>query len=95
MVGNQIIMTAIPVDDLTELIAKAVRVEMSKLYSTTEPEAVKLITEKELCGYLGISLPTAIRYRVKGMIPFIQIGSSIRYDVNAVVKALTVNEKRK
>jgi excisionase family DNA binding protein len=55
----------------------------------------KPITTRELCEYLGITEPTVIRWRKKGKIPFLQIGSAIRFDKQAVVKALEKkNEKR-
>jgi excisionase family DNA binding protein len=48
----------------------------------------KPITASELCRYLNISLPSLIRWRKKGRVPFLQIGGSIRYDRAAVVAAL-------
>lgn len=48
----------------------------------------KPITAPELCRYLNISLPTLIRWRKKGKIPFLQIGGSIRYDKASVIAAI-------
>src|SRR5690606_11936464 len=54
----------------------------------------KPITQKELCDYLSITEPTVIRWRNKGKIPFMKIGSAIRYDINAVTAALEANNKK-
>ena len=58
------------------------------------PNQEKPISGKELCGYLGITLPTLIRYRNKGKIPSIKIGSKIMYNKDDVVKALENKSKR-
>jgi excisionase family DNA binding protein len=51
------------------------------------------ITTKQLCQFLGITEPTVIRWRKKGKIPYIQIGSALRYDKEAVLLALSENKK--
>ena len=51
------------------------------------------IDTKELCKRLAITEPTVIRWRKKGKIPYLTIGSSIRYDWNAVLTALQVQKK--
>ncbi|HEY0055410.1 MAG TPA: helix-turn-helix domain-containing protein [Pedobacter sp.] len=62
--------------------------------SEPKPEP-KLTGQKELCAFLNLSEPTIIRWRQKGKIPYLQIGSAIRYDLNAVVSALEVGNKKK
>lgn len=52
----------------------------------------EIIDTKELLLRLSLSEPTVIRYRQKGVIPFLQIGNAIRYDYQKVLEAL---EKRK
>ena len=51
------------------------------------------IDTKELCKRLAITEPTVIRWRKKGKIPYLTIGSSIRYDWNAVLTALQAQKK--
>ncbi|MEJ5994965.1 helix-turn-helix domain-containing protein [Pedobacter sp. Du54] len=81
--------------------------EMQSAFSEMFAEAVKLLPAKETAAapyivsgdelktQLGVTIQTVIRWRKKGKIPFLQLGSSIRYDLNEVVKALEVNSKRK
>ena len=55
---------------------------------------MKPVNQKELCAFLGLSEPTVIRWRKKGVIPSMKIGSAIRYDVNKVIEALEVRDKK-
>lgn len=52
---------------------------------STKGRSEKLLTGKELMQILSISETTLIRNRKNGVIPFIQIGKSIRYDLNEVI----------
>jgi excisionase family DNA binding protein len=51
------------------------------------------VNTKQLCEFLGVTEPTIIRWRKKGKIPFLQIGSSIRFNLPAVIAALEVKKK--
>jgi excisionase family DNA binding protein len=51
------------------------------------------ISTKELISFLDITEPTLIRWKKKGKIPFLQIGSRILYQKSAVLAALE-NKKR-
>lgn len=75
-------------DELRQLFCEAVK-SIVPITNPTTSLPSKLATEKELCEFLNISAPTAIRYRQKGKIPFVQIGVTIRYDLIEVVKALS------
>lgn len=49
----------------------------------------EIISPDELCKRLGISIPTQIRYRKKGILPWLEIGDQIiRYDWDRVLDAL-------
>lgn len=56
------------------------------------PQVSEIIDRDTLCARLGISLPTAIRYTQKKTIPVIRIGTTVRYDWQAVLKALQKNK---
>lgn len=53
-----------------------------------------IMTGGELCKNLDVTIQTLIRWRHKGKIPYLQIGSSIRYDFNKVLDALDVSKKK-
>lgn len=48
----------------------------------------QLITEKELCEYLKISLRHAVTLRQRRLIPHLRLGYSVRYNLPDVEKAL-------
>jgi hypothetical protein len=62
--------------------------------NTVAPSSAEIIDEDTLCTRLNITHPTAGRWRKKGKIPFLQIGSSIRYNWATVLTALE-NRKSK
>jgi excisionase family DNA binding protein len=63
---------------------------LKEMLSSREPAtaSTRPVSTKELCAYLGVSVPTVIRWRKKEVIPFFTIGSAVRFDVTKVVKAL-------
>jgi hypothetical protein len=61
--------------------------QQAPLTSSSLPPT-EVINEEVLCQRLGITHPTAIRWRQRGKIPFLQIGSAIRYDWQNVLKSL-------
>jgi excisionase family DNA binding protein len=63
--------------------------EAIKVLPTNEPSPLPTInTGEELCKQLGVTIQTLIRWKHKGNVPFMQIGSSIRYDLNKVLQTL-------
>ncbi len=53
----------------------------------------RIVDAKELQEILGISEASLIRYKKKGIIPFLKIGGSYRYNVDRVLKSLEVIKK--
>lgn len=74
--------------ELQAIIIDAVSACLQHKEPAKQATVGKPVTTEELCKHLNISKPTALRYRKKGKIPFIQIGGAIRYDLNAVIAAL-------
>lgn len=61
---------------------------------TPSDTPAEIINEDTLCSRLDITHPTAGRWRKKGKIPFLQVGSAIRYNWPIVITALE-NKKSK
>lgn len=76
--------------EIKELLLNTTSREIHQSSQSTE-----IIDTETLCSRLNITEPTAIRHRKRGLIPFLQIGSSVRYDWHAVVKALENKKKIK
>ncbi len=62
--------------------------ETINIIRTVPDKQIEIIDRKELLKRLSITEPTAIRWGKRGIIPEIHIGSNIRYNWPAVVKAL-------
>ena len=76
-----------PFEVINEKLDQLLQQQQAPLVATpTIP--IEVINEEELCKRLGITHPTAIRWRQRGKIPYLRIGSAIRYDWHKVVKAL-------
>lgn len=79
---------------LEEIIAKALSNHLPSAGSIEGPkEPIEIINSETLCKRLDISEPTIIRMRKQKKIPWLQIGTAIRYDFHAVVKALENKKK--
>ena len=82
----------------TPEVRQMFRDELTKFFpeSQTPNQLLKpdIITGEELCKKLDVTIQTLIRWRQKGKIPYLQIGSSIRYDLNKVLDAIEVGKKK-
>jgi|SRR5690606_36342542 len=93
--GNTSILITLSQDELCNIIQDSVKnvIVNSTCYKQHENTLQsEIIDTKELIARLRLSEPTIIRYRKKGIIPYLQIGSAIRYEYQKVLEAL---EKRK
>jgi hypothetical protein len=74
---------------------KAIAIEMYSLaaeHFQVQPAKSRpdIMTGEQVCVKLDINIQTLTRWRKKGKIPYLQIGSAIRYDFNKVVAAIEV-----
>ncbi len=81
-------------EEFKELAFKMVRLAIESLPAGNTVPKPEIMTGEQVCEKLSITIQTLMRYRQKGKIPFIQIGSSIRYDFNKVIEALEVTSKK-
>lgn len=59
-----------------------------------ETPQIEIINSREIRKRLDISEPTLIRWRRKGRIPYLSIGSAIRYDWHKVLEAISSDNKK-
>lgn len=69
-------------EDLQNLIRDAVKAELSV------KNRKKLVTSKELCKELDISLSTLNNWKAANKIPFKQLGKRIYYNLDEVVASM-------
>lgn len=75
------------------LISEAIDERLAKI-PVIQPEVKEIVDNDVLCKRLNVSESTIARMRKRRQIPFMQIGGVIRYDYNAVVKALENKNKK-
>jgi excisionase family DNA binding protein len=86
--GGQMILFPISLDDLENLIRRCVKAEMASRSQPSLAAEGDILDSKELCREFNISLPTLIKYRTAGQIPFFRIGSRLRFRRSEVLEAL-------
>lgn len=75
--------------EFQELLDGAVKVAIEKHFNyIPSPISEQPVNTKEICSFLDVTEPTLIRWRKKGKIPFLQVGSRILYQKAAVLAAL-------
>jgi excisionase family DNA binding protein len=83
----------IPLDELLNRFEKIIDSKVNTALGMGSQESLsnEPVTSKELAKFLKVTEQTISTYRKKGQIPFIEIGSAIRFNLNSVVKALEKN----
>lgn len=78
--------------DLDQLLKRAVFQAIGELRETDlpkpKPEPEKLYTTAEACELLRCSRPTLHRWKRDGLIPFVRIGTNIRYKESDLKKLI-------
>ncbi len=70
---------------LTTAIAEAVAARLAN--------TPRLVDRNALARLIGVSVPTIERLQREGKIPIVRAGARVLYDTNAVIAALSKNEK--
>jgi hypothetical protein len=76
------------------LMLEAVQFAVNSIPQREPTKEAQIITGEDLSKKLGVTIQTLIRWRQKGKIPFLQIGNSIRYDLNKVLDSLEAKKSR-
>jgi excisionase family DNA binding protein len=87
-----VIITGITYGELETLIENSIK-RILAAHNIERPPEMEIIDTKEVCKRLAITEPTVLRWRKKKKIPYLNIGSAIRYNWPEVVKALE-NKRR-
>ena len=83
-------------EDLDAVISESFQAILSKFTANISvPSSIEIIDGVELRKRLGITETTLIRYKKKGQIPYLKVGSSLRYNWFAVVQALEMKKSKR
>lgn len=78
---------------LTDSVAsKLIEIIQEKMIEKIQ--TIELIDGEEMCNRFGITLGTLQKWRDRKEIPYIQIGSVIRYDFNKIIQLKETKRKR-
>jgi len=56
--------------------------------SNSQTASKRLTSLKELADYLGCSVPTAMRIKKSGRIPYVQVGRTLIFETDKITAAL-------
>ena len=87
---HKIILSLIELSELLGQMRVIIKEEVAAGLSNSSDtgKREKPITTKELCDYLSITEPTVIRWKAKGKIPYFNIGTAVRFNLQDVLKSL-------
>ncbi|MBL0201315.1 MAG: helix-turn-helix domain-containing protein [Chitinophagaceae bacterium] len=87
---DKIILSPIELSELLDSFRGVIKEEIEAYATLISREGINTppLTTKELCAYLRVTEPTIIRWKTKGKIPFYNIGTSVRFNLKDVLKAL-------
>lgn len=73
---------------LEEFSKKLLQDFISNMPTAKTPLQAEIIDVEELCRRLAISVPTQIRWRKKGKLPYLMIGDQVRFNWSEVIEKL-------
>ena len=85
--SSKLVLIPVSLGELQELIATAVQAVMVEFLGK-DKEGEKIMDSAEVCKEFGMSIPTLIKYRKEGLIPFFNIGNRVRFKRKLVHEAL-------
>ncbi|WP_158093858.1 helix-turn-helix domain-containing protein [Algoriphagus ratkowskyi] len=73
---------------ISESVTKAISIAFAGISQSRAGKQAEIIDTNEICQRLNLSEPTIVRWRDKGKIPCLRIGTNIRYDWGKVLEAI-------
>jgi excisionase family DNA binding protein len=100
---QNVILTSIPLKELTDLLQEIVKVEMAQFVPQPHPQPIAaqhtdLLTRKEAAQLLGVSLPTLHRWTQQHVLTGYRINTRVRYkraEVEQGLKTICVHNQKK
>ncbi|RYY00248.1 DNA-binding protein [bacterium] len=84
----------IPLDEVIEIfkveIKSAIAEAINQVHSVEDANvSEQLLTRKEACDLLGISLPTLAKHIASGKLPYSRIGKKVLFDKSTLLSSLS------
>jgi excisionase family DNA binding protein len=84
---QNVILTPLSIEQLQNFINDAVKTGFEQT-KTQEPERTNLLTRKQVCELLNITLPTLWEWQRNGTITAYKVGTRLRFKENEVMNTL-------
>jgi excisionase family DNA binding protein len=84
---QNVILTPLSIEQLQNFINDAVKTGFEQT-KTQEPERTNLLTRKQVCNLLNITLPTLWEWQRNGTITAYKVGTRLRFKENEVMSTL-------
>jgi excisionase family DNA binding protein len=84
---QNVILTPLSIEQLQNFINDAVKTGFEQT-KTQEPERTNLLTRKQVCSLLNITLPTLWEWQRNGTITAYKVGTRLRFKENEVMSTL-------
>ena len=79
--------------DMDRIVTNAINKAMKLQLIETSDNSEKLYTAEEACKLLRCSKPTLHRWKKEGIIPFVRIGTNIRYKESDIKNLLNTKKR--
>jgi excisionase family DNA binding protein len=93
MIMEKTVFISMPINELQTLIIDSVNVCLKNSPQNGvlihSQKSKNILDTDQLMVKLGVTRPTLSKWRKDGRIPFIQVGAVVRYDLDAVLEALS------
>lgn len=91
---EEVVFVQIKLSDLQDMIKKAVDDGIRDSFEKFTNSEPTLIDGEEMCNRFGITPVTLQKWRDRNEIPYIQLGSVIRYDYHKILQVKETKRKR-
>lgn len=85
---EELLLSPITLDQFELLIRRCIQAELAEMIQRLETEPDEIMDGRQVCEEFQISMPTLIKYRKEGRVPFFRIGNRVRYRKREVVEGL-------
>lgn len=85
-------MIHISIDELKALMETCISTQLSKTTSS-EKTSQEFLTPTEAAAFLRVSKVTLHKWKVAGIVSFIQEGTTVRYEKQSLVDALNIKSR--
>jgi hypothetical protein len=81
-------------EDFRGIALEMVQYAVDNLPAQKSAQTPEILNGDQLAAKLDVTVQTLLKWRQKGKVPYLQLGSAVRYDLNKVLEALEVKKAK-